>query len=582
MEAAANTSVKPPKPKLPRRKRYDGRHGQLKNKRRRWESTWLDIGDKMLPYRLSFNPAKRNSGDRNDKAIINSTPYECVDACAAGIHSGITNPTRDWWSLAVEPAEIGELHQVRMWLESVQRICDAILLQSNWYQVLADGVWPEGCTICTAAVFMEESEEQPGGVHFHSLPVGSYWLDRNHEGVVDTCYRELEYDVRQVVEQFGYGACSDQTKRSYDAGDWTVPVRVIHAVQPNDDYREGQFAGRWKRYSSCWWEAGSPGESFLRESGYDEFPVLVFTWSLLDGDVYGRGPGWKARGDCGSLQHKEKKNDGMFDKTVDPPMKKSDASTKGTLLPGDTTYVSKDGGEVFEPSMRIEPQAMDRADQHIARIERRIQRKFFVHVWQSMQVAAASGSVQPKSATEVEQIRREAMLMMGPLLQSVDPFLATMIKRLLAMTERMDMLPLRPPELLGADVKVKFISVLHQAQQSTAIGGLRTLVGETAALAGAGREDALDKLNVDVIVDEYARITGVRPDVVLSEEEVAKVRAQRAKMQEAQQTGDALSQAAKGMADISKADPAKLQSIAKHLPPAVAGLAGASGNVGMN
>jgi hypothetical protein len=123
-------------------------------------------------------------------------------------------------------------------------------------------------------------------------------------------------------------------------------------------------------------------------------------------------------------------------------------------------------------------------------------------------------------------------------------------------------------------VKPDFISIMHQMQKMTSLTGVRTLVQETGNLAQLGRQDALDKLNIDVIVDEIASITGVKPEMVLSQDEVQAIRKARADQQKAMQQGQAMAEAAKGAKNLSAVDPTKLQDVAQSLAPVAAAQGG--------
>jgi hypothetical protein len=91
-----------------------------------------------------------------------------------------------------------------------------------------------------------------------------------------------------------------------------------------------------------------------------------------------------------------------------------------------------------------------------------------------------------------------------------------------------------PEELRGVDLKVEYISTMAQAQKLIGISGIERFVGFVSQVAGAD-PTVLDKINRDQLIDTYADITSVPPNLVLTDDQVAELRAQRAQAQAAQQ-----------------------------------------------
>lgn len=556
-----------------RREKYEQRLASLKNARASWETPWREITEQLVPYRVVWDRFKRNRGDKEESKIINNTPVLGLQTLAAGMMAGITSPARDWFGLTTADPELAEHRDVKVYLDKAEEVVRAMLAGSNWYTSLANGTYLDLGSIGTSAMFHEEGD--PGDVRFSPLPIGEYFLDQDHSGQVDTCYRELDMTVRQVVKKFGRDACSDVVKRLWDEGKYDQTVQVVHAVQPNDEYDYGQSGPRGMGFSSCWWDKGDQRKDvFLRESGYEEFPVLAPRWFVRPGDVYGRGPGWAARGDCRVLQLHEKRLLSMIDKITDPPMKVSEGISRASLLPGDKTYMPEGAERVFEPAMEVAPGALEAMHEHIMRAEQRIKETMYVHLWQAM---INDERNERPTATEVEAKRQEIMLMLGPLLENLNGgLLEPAIERTFNIALRTDQLPPVPEELNGQEIKIKFLSIMHQMQQVTGLAGIRTLLNETANLAQL-RADAIDKLNSDVIVDELVRITGVRSDAVLSKDEVDEVRRQKAEQAQAKQTGEAMLQATAGAKNLSGFSPQTITDVAGALSPAAQAQGGALG-----
>lgn len=542
------------------------RHSALKAARQSWETTWRDIHEQMLPYRATWDVMQRNDGRRLESHIINSTPTQALGTLAAGMMAGVTSPSRQWFSLQVEDEERNRHPDVKRWLDDCYRIIAAILQGANWYTSLADGGYLDLGSIGTAAIFCEEHATKHA--YFQALPTGQYCLDVDRLGNIDTCFREIPYSTRQMVQEFGIDRVSRNVREAYERGELDATHRVIHAIYPNDDYERGKLGPRGKRWASCWFDPAEDQERLLREGGYEEFPIMAPRWSVRPGDVYGRGPGWTVRGDCHTLQLRERQLAKMGDKSHEPPMKASGNIKRASVIPGAFNHVGKgDSAGMLEPLFEINPAAMASLLEHIKRDEDRIHHGLYAHLWTAILNDQRS---QRATATEIEAQRDEIASILGPLLERLDgDLLDPAITRVVGIATRRGLLPRAPDVLQGQQVQIKFISVLHLMQQRTKIIGIRTLLQEVAGLSSL-RPDAADKLNVDRIVDEIADVTGVPPDAVLSTEEVDEVRQARAQQEQAKQAGESLLQATQGAKNLGGIDPQNLADVAGALAPAAA------------
>lgn len=557
------------------RQKCDRRLAELKRVRSSWDPHWREICDQILPYRARWSVKDLNRGERFSSNIINSTPTRSLRTMAAGLVAGITSPSRIWFHLTTADKSLNDIHRVREYLDGCERILREMLAQSRFYQTLADGIYRDLGMIATAAAFEEEDPQT--GVRFETTTIGEYYLDVDKNGRVDTIFRERPMTVRQIVQEFGIEAVSSEVRNAYQKGEMDISVVVVHAVFPNEDWKPSQADRDGKRFASRWWEVNSSDGRFLRTGGYEEFPAMCPRWNVRAGEVYGRGsPGWESKGDCKALQHIEARLARLLDKTSDPPMRASDAlrQQRASLLPGDVTYVPGTGGHMYEPAMQVPPAAIEATLKHIERHEKRIEEAFFVDLWMAL---LNDTRQQRATATEIEETRQEVMLQLGPLLENLNnDLLEPAITRTYAIAERQGRLPRPPRELQGTEgmVRVEFISVMHQAQKMTGIVGIRELVNQVAVLAQAGKPEALDKINVDAIVDELADMLGIKPELVYADEEVEAIRAAKAERQQAMDQGQAMLAATEGAKNLGQTDAQNLEEMATLISPVAAAQGG--------
>jgi len=283
-------------------------------------------------------------------------------------------------------------------------------------------------------------------------------------------------------------------------------------------------------------------------------------WDVLGEDVYGYGCGEIALGSAKALQLMEKRKLQGIDKNVNPPMV-GDASLRNqrtTILPGETTYVSGliTGKQGFTPAYQVNPYLAELKEE-IQRVEMMIDEAFYKNLF----LMIAEVGDQPNiTATQINTMREEKMLMLGPVLERLnDELLDPLIDRVFNIMLKRGMLPPPPKEIQGMPLRVEYISVLAQAQKAMGIGNIERFVGFVGNLAAlqaqAGKAPtAFDKLDFDQTIDEYADGVSVPPTIVRSDDVVAEMRqAEQQQMQQAQQLQIA-QQGAQAAKDLSQAD----------------------------
>lgn len=547
-----------------RRKRYEVLRSSLETERSSYIPHWKDISEMILPRRAQFTVTDTNRGERKNQKIIDSTATLAARTLRSGMMGGVTSPARPWFRLTTPDPDMAENGAVKEWLHLTSQRMITVFLRSNLYNALPV-VYGDIGTFGTAAMAVEEDFDSV--VRFHCFPIGSYSLANNDKLRVDVFFREFRLTVRQVVQRFGrkneggtidWSNISNHVQDQYNRGNLEAWVDICHAIQPNQDYNPKLLIS--KKYESVYYEKGSSGnsqmqheqEKFLRKSGYGYFPVLAPRWELMGEDVYGSEcPGMIALGDVKQLQHGEKRGMQAIDKKINPPMKAPTSlrTQKASLLPGDITYIDEmSGREGFTAvhEVRFET-AEHEAKQEQVRF--RIRRAFFEDLF----LMLANTDRRQITAREIDERHEEKLLALGPVLEQLNQdLLDPLIDITFMIMDRQGLVPPPPEELQGVNLKVEYVSIMHQAQKMAGLAGIDRLIGFTGQVAQFDPE-VIDKIDRDQLIDEYAEITGVPPRIIRPDEAVAGIRQGRAQAAQAQQQAMAMAESAKAAKDLSGA-----------------------------
>ena len=530
------------------KQRLTKQFGLLKNERTTFNSHWRELSDYISPRSSRFLVSDANRDNRRNSQIVDPTCTLAERTLSSGMMSGITSPARPWFTLSVSDPAMKDYGPVKMWLEDVQRRMNEVFNKSNLYQSLPI-VYAQLGTYGTAAMAVLEDDEDI--IRTYPFPIGSYYVSNSARLSVDTVYREFRMTTRQLVEQFGLDKVSDTVKSQWESQNTEAWHDVIHAVYPNVNRQTGKMDAKNKRYKSVYFECS--GEDVLRESGFDEFPILAPRWEVNGEDAYGSNcPGMTALGQVKALQLEQKRKSQLIDKATNPPMvgPSSLKSQRVSQLPGAVTYVDQlTGQDGLKPLYMVNPNTADLLND-IQDTRDIIRSSYFVDLFLMLQ----NINTRSMPVEAVNELREEKLLMLGPVLERLnDEFLDPLIDRAFSIMSRKGMLPPAPEVLQGAALRIEYISVMAQAQKSIGVNSMERFVGFVGGIS-QGKPEAMDKINIDKLIDSYGDSIGVSPSIIVPDEQVQKIRQQRAEqMQQAQQMQMAQAAIA-GAKDLSQAD----------------------------
>lgn len=531
-------------------------------------SFWLDIQKYMLPWHgrnlSGENESEVDSDQRDHGEIYSQAPEDAIDRLAAGFQFSITPRSEPWFSLSVDDQKIAGRYGVRTYLHETERRMRLVFSKSNLYDVLHH-VYIELIGFGTAAMAALDDDEKI--VRFKAFTAGEYLIATNHYGEVDTFYRELWMTARQMEQQFGIDALSQNVVKALKSNGGEKLFRVCQMIEPKGDLKE--FSLTDKKYQSVYFEKNrtSQHDKVLQVRGYNEFPVMVVRWRVVGDDVWGRSPSMKVLPDVKSLYKITENTLIALDKVLDPPMV-APGSMKNEYIdqfPGGVTFSDEVvGADAFRPLYQIRPDIKS-AEYIKEQLTAAIQRGFFNDIFMML---TNTPDTKRMTAYEVQGRKEEKMTVLGPVLGKLQgELLGQLIDRTFMIMYRRGVLPVPPPELQGKDLKVEYLSILAKAQEMSGVNAMMQLLNFAGALAQV-KQEVLDKMNADGMFDEFAEKLGVPPSAILPDEQVQQIRANRAQQQQqAQQMAAAQATAnmAKTAGDTPLGDGTALDSIMERL-----------------
>lgn len=545
------------------------RHQALKTAATSWRDLWREIAEQVRPRALRFMPldVERTGTTRNDE-IINCEPTISSRTLAAGLHSGITSPSRPWFRLGLSDPSLEKLPGVKAYLSEADDVVREHFAKSNIYGALAT-LYSDLVDFGTALMHIDEDEEDV--LRAYVFPIGSYVLANSARLAVDTYFFQTTMTVRQMVEMFGEEACSLSVREAFRTGSFEQTVEVTRCVVPNPRAAPtptDKTPAKRKPWLQYWWETKQPTDAagaavYLRVAGYNEKPFMAPRWQTTGEDVYGHGPGMVALGDMKALQVLEATRAKMHAKIVDPPTIAPAHLQQRTvsMLPGGVTYLATvTAADAVRPIHEVPAQAPGVAAADVREHELRIRKAYFADLWLML-----SQSETPMTAREVAERREEKLLQLGHVLEKLqDELLEPLIARALAILTRRGLMPQAPQELNGQPYKVEYISMMAQAQKTLGLTAIDRTAGFVANLVQTF-PSAADVLDVDATIEAYAQATGVPPKMIRAQAEVTKLRESKAKQAKQQAAMAQAPEAAKTMKAMGETDTNKVAEVSEML-----------------
>jgi len=516
----------------------------LKRQREYYDPEFRELQQFFLPRRGNFDPG--NPGRQRDRArtvddrIVNSRGRLALRTLQSGMQAGMTSPARPWFRLQARDRDLRDRYAVRRFMADTETVLRHLLQSSGTYNALHIGYGDVGLLGTDAAILDETTDT---GFTLHQLPPGMYWLGANGSGLIDTLYTEDWLTVEQIVGRFVYGniptaapdwtVASNTVKRLWDNGNRMELIRVSRILMPRYERDPYLMTSENKPVASIWWEYGDSGKQCLRNSGYDESPIIASRWFREGNEVWGAGPGIDALPDVKMLQVMERDKNEAVRRMNRPPMNAptSMRNSPFSVAPGAFNFTDDPNG--LRPAYEVNP-PVDAMRADIREVEERINEAMYADLFRML----AMSDRRQITAREIDERHEEKMIGLGPVVELQHrEKLGPLLRKAYEIAFRRRMLRDAPPELDGDSIEVDYISMLAQAQKAVQVGGVERFMGFAGNLAGV-MPDILDRVDGDASLIEYADMVGLPPKLLRDDDAVSQMRTQRQQAQDAQQQAE--------------------------------------------
>jgi hypothetical protein len=548
------------------RRRLDG----LKKLRQPYEAEAKEIASYAQPARSRWLTSDANKNIRQANKRLNSSHgIFAFRTLQGGMTSGLSSPSRPWFTLKLPDEDLMEDPAVKAWLDIVQKRMEGFFAATNFYAAVKTGYLEIGLFGTEACVMVEHPKL--GAVN-HQLTYGEYWIGLGASLEAEALYRRCPLTIYQAVQKFGLTNVSGRIRRAYDGGRYEEVCEFYQAIEANDEQEPDYADWRGKPFRSLYWDEQDDRQGALTSlTGCAEQPFWAPRWDTTGGDTWGQGPGHDSLPDLRELQLQAKRKGEATDMHIWPEMV-TDARVKLRRQPKSVVAASAvDMNKLVSVPYQVPYQAIEAVRVDLEACKQSINEATYADLF--MAITNMQG-VQPRNIEEIASRNEEKLTQLGPVIERVNTEkLEKAIDRAYGICERIGLFPPAPDAVqeAGGQVNVEFVSILTQMQRMVGLGQIERTIGFVGNVAGMAPE-VRHKIDWMEVVDEYGDRAGMPSKLIRPTKEAQQDADAEATAAQQQQAAEMAAKAGPALKDVVAAGQLASQ-IPQAAPPALDDLA---------
>jgi hypothetical protein len=509
------------------------RFKQAKKRKTNWDTTYREALQYAAPQRETFDSyepgVKKNQPDK----VFDSTALSAMQKFASNMQSSLMPPMKKWINL-VPGAQIPEAqrNKAAKQLEEIRDTMFRAVNNSNFDTQISESFLD--LAIGTGALLiLKGTDANP--IRCVSVPLAELFLEEGPHGIVTTAFREHKMPGRNIEPTWDDAkltpSIQQKIKNSPDKDiklvDATFPTKItVKRKTEKGNTIEKRIDGF--RYVVI--DQGTGDIIVDREQRSS--PWVIFRWSVMPNEIYGRGPLMLALADVKTIN-----------KTKELILKNASIKTSGAwtvaddgiininnirIRPGAKIPVSANPGSINGPT--IAPLAMP-GDFNVAQLvlqdlKTSINELMFTNPFGSLDLPV-------RTATEMSLRQQELSKQIGSAFGRLDfEAVKPITQRFLFVLEEMGKIDLNDFRVDGEFIAIESISPLAQAQDQEE---LTSMLRYAEILTGTfGPQVALMLLKPDKFSSKAAEFLNIPADIVPTPEEFEQLKQALGQMAAAQ------------------------------------------------
>lgn len=267
------------------------RHDNLKTARKTWDSQFQLQGEYINLKRTAFTVSTDQVEFINGQLFDTTANYAMETAASALL--GYMWPDGGN-TVKIEPTEAFKTNsEVVDWLNYANIVMRDMMddpvacLDTAMPEVLEDVFSP--CTGILAA-WDNGKNNSDNPLLYEVIPLDQCWIWCGKGGRAIGAHWERRLSVSEIVDEYKIENVSQPIRDAFNKGRLTEKFAILICIKPREEYDANYKGAKNMPYASCHYEVET--KHLLRESGFEEFPLMVVRMRRKSGEDYGRGFGF--------------------------------------------------------------------------------------------------------------------------------------------------------------------------------------------------------------------------------------------------------------------------------------------------
>ena len=464
-----------------------------------WESHWQEITNYFIPRKATIT-RRGVPGEKRMSEIYDSTAFRALDILGAGLNNRLTSALDRWFTYKTENDALMEIHEVKEWLQEVERRVYNVFAGSNFGNEIHES-YLDDASIGTSIFYIEKDPKDI--VRFQTRHISECCIAEDNKGRVDTVFRSFQMTARQATQTWGENAGEKIVKAMKTESDKEKLFDFIHVVLPRHEYDSRKSDKLNMPWASFYINVGE--KRLVEEGGYHEMPYIVCRWLKGTGEVYGRSACMVALPDAKMLNEMSYTTLKGAQKVVDPPLMLPDDGVVGTVRTGA-------GGIVYIRANAwaggMKPETIKMGGDVRLGLEMEDQRRKSINQSLFVDLFLMLTERPEMTATEVlKRIQERISILVGTAPRIMSEKLTPIHDRVFSILLRGGHLPLLPTVLRGENIVVEYVSQMARVQKMYEVDAIRNAFADAGPYLDIFPQMA-DNVNPDglwtVIADAHA------------------------------------------------------------------------------
>jgi uncharacterized protein YdaT len=523
---------------------------------------WQDIADLVAPRKSQITSSKTHDIEGFSDEIYNTEAIHSNSTLASGQMDYMVSGRFFEW---MDPRGPDAPQDAKDWYKKISERALETLQETNFYLEIHEFFKDRGGF---GTCFVQAEEDEEDAMFFSTQAIGSFYVEENQKGLVDTVRRKVKMTARQVMQMFGPERLSPSMKKallSKEESERMEKFDVIHTMRPRDpsEIEPGKIDAVNMPFASIY--VCEKDKYVINESGYPEQPFSVSRFEKWGDSPYGWCPSHMILPTVRQVQNIDRDLDALGEVSAFPRV----ITPKGTVgkvrleAGGVTVYDAgtNNGGKPEEWATG------GRYDIGIDRVERKqamIRREYFVDLFQML--TNMDETRREKTAFEVSQMLHEKLTRISPTFERIKmEVFKPLLRRVFGICYRRGLFPDPPASVLKnrgdwtyviPQPKINFVSKLAMAiksMENKTFMEWYTMIQPMIEIVGV--EPLMKELNFTRLIRQSAENQGVTVEFFNTPEEKQAIEEMLAKQAQAEQAMAVAESGSKVMGNVAKMPP---------------------------